>query len=62
MSDTASYACIGHKPFGVLAVPCRQCLCFKRIWEDAENLSFAPPFKDGKCPNRVAPEGETDYE
>ena len=62
MSLPFDYArCLAHKPYGIPAVPCRDC---QRYTETATDyfpnwFIYTPQFINGVCAYRIAPEGET---
>lgn len=61
MTNTTRTAyCIGRKPFGILAEPCRQCQSYSAFLGgcEEEQLSFPPEFVKHTCPLRVAPVGK----
>ena len=52
--------CLAHKPYGILATPCRDCHRYTNTEHgDRQSwMSEAPPFINGVCAYRIAHEGE----
>ena len=56
--DTAR--CKAHKPYGIPAVPCRDCQRYtETVHGERQPWMTEPPFNNGVCAYRIAPLGET---
>ena len=59
--DTAR--CTAHKPYGIPAVPCRDCLRYtETVHGERQPWMTIPPsfIHNNICAMRIAPEGETE--
>ena len=56
--DTAR--CTAHKPYGIPAVPCRDCQPYTETVHGERQpwMTVPPPFTNGTYAYRIAPEGE----
>ena len=56
--DTAR--CTAHKPYGIPAVPCRDCQRYTETVHGERQpwMTVPPQFNNGVCAYRIAPEGE----